>query len=149
MSVPPDQLMSMISKGKDGANEPLPSTEGAPAPMASPMSTPEPKMGNREGALIALSHAMDLIEQALPALNSESEEGQNLLKVMGLITKVIGPRKDKARELQGSEVLQMLQALPQGGGSTPEGQALSKAPMIPNMPPVPGAAPGGSPSSPM
>jgi hypothetical protein len=48
-------------------------------PMSSPMSTPEPKMGSKEAALINVGMAVDLLEQSLPALGSESEEGQKAL----------------------------------------------------------------------
>jgi hypothetical protein len=106
------------------------------------MSTPEPKMGNREGALINLSMAMDLIEQALPALNAETDEGQKLLSAMKTISSVLGPRKDKAQELQGSEIMQLMQSLPQAGGGTPEGKAMAQAPAVPNMPPPTGAGAG-------
>jgi hypothetical protein len=109
--------------------------------MSAPMSTPEPKMGNREGALVNISMAMDLIEQALPSLGSESVEGQKALNAIRALSGLIGPRKQKTNELQQSEIIQMLQNLPQAGGATPEGRAMSQAPMVPNLPPMPGAAP--------
>ena len=111
------------------------------APMSAPMSTPEPKMGNREGALVNLSMAMDLIEQALPSLGSETEDGQRALAAIRSLTGLIGPRKQKTRELQQSEIIQMLQNLPNAGGATPEGRAMAAAPAVPNLPPIPGAAP--------
>jgi len=40
--------------------------------------------------------------------------------------------------LQQSEILQMLQSLPQAGGATPEGKAIAQAP-IPGMPSAGGA----------
>jgi len=85
--------------------------------------------------------AMDLIEQALPSLGSESMEGQKALAAIRALTGLIGPRKQKTNELQQSEIIQMLQNLPQAGGATPEGRAMSQAPMVPNLPPMPGAAP--------
>ena len=110
-------------------------------PMSAPMSTPEPKMGNKEGALVNISMAMDLIEQALPSLGSESEEGQKALAAIRSLTGVLGQKKQKTGELQQSEIIQMLQNLPQAGGATPEGRAMSQAPAVPNLPPMPGAAP--------
>jgi len=165
MSVPSDKLMQMI-KGqggpKMGGNAPAmtPEEGAAPAisdaetpPMAAPMSTPEPKMGSREGAMINLSMAMDLVEQALPALGSESPEGQKALMVLRQMSGILGPRKDKAKELQNSEIMQMLQNLPQAGGATPEGKAMAAAPAIPGMAPgggmPPGMPPGGSPQPPV
>jgi hypothetical protein len=114
------------------------------APMGSPMTTPEPKMGNKEGAMVNLSMAMDLIEQSLPTLGSETEEGQKALAALKTLTGILGPRKGKVRDLQQSEIIQMLQNLPKAGGATPEGRAMQQAPSVPNMPPIPGAMPGGA-----
>jgi hypothetical protein len=90
-------------------------------------------------SLVNLSMAMDLIEQSLPALGSESEEGQKVLAAIRSLTGVIGPRKGKTNELQQTEIMNMLQSLPQAGGATPEGKAMAAAPPIPNMPTPPGA----------
>jgi hypothetical protein len=137
MSVPPDKLMELIGKQQGNpAEAPPPDTTA----MSDP-STPEPKMGNREGAMVNIAMAMDLIEQALPNLGSESPEGQKALNAIRALSGLIGPRKQKTNELQQSEIIQMLQNLPQAGGATPEGRAMSQAPMVPNLPPMPGAAP--------
>jgi len=113
-------------------------------PMSSPMSTPEPKMGNKEGAMVNISMAMDLIEQALPNFGSASPEGQKALSALRTLTGLLGQKKQKANELQQSEIIQMLQNLPQAGGATPEGRAMSQAPAVPNLPPMPGAGGGGA-----
>ena len=102
------------------------------------MSTPEPKMGSKEAALINISMAMDLLEQSLPALGSETEEGQKALNAIRQLNGILGQRKNKVNELQQSEILQMLQALPQAGGAAPEAKAIQQAP-IPGMPPMGGA----------
>lgn len=148
MSVPTDKLMELM-KGSRSASAPMPNVEAPPSegisgtetpPMASPMSTPEPKMGSKEGALINISMAMDLLEQSLPAFGSESVEGQKALNAIRQLSGLIGPRKGKTNELQQSEILQMLQTLPQAGGATPEGRAMAQAP-IPGMPPQGGGMP--------
>ena len=162
MGVPSDQLMQMIKSQRDGATPagipPAPegvtgmSDTSAP-PMASPMSTPEPKMGNREAGLINISMAMDLLEQVLPAFGSESAEGQKVLGAIRTLTGLIGAKKAKTNELQPTEIMQMLQTLPQAGGATAEGKAMAQAPTIPGMstpvpPPAPaGGLPGGAPSA--
>jgi hypothetical protein len=127
-------------------------SDASSPPMGSPMSTPEPKMGNREAAMINISMAMDLLEQSLPALGSESPEGQKVLAAIRGMTGVLGPKKSKTNELQPAEIMQMLQTLPQAGGATPEGKAMAQAPAIPGMspggmppPPLGGGAPGGMP----
>ena len=140
-------MMDLIKSQRDSATPagvpPTPPTgaemsDASTPPSAAPMSTPEPKMGNREGAMVNISMAMDLLEQSLPALGSESEEGQKVLSAIRTITGVIGQKKAKTGELQQSEILQLLQTLPQAGGATPEGNAIAKAP-IPGMPLTGGA----------
>ncbi len=149
MSVPADKLMELMRGPKSaGAAAPMPEapapmTDAETPPIAAPMSTPEPKMGSREAALINIGMAMDLIEQSLPALGSETEEGRKALDAIRNLTNVLGPRKNKTNELQQAEILQMLQSLPQAGGATPEGRAIAQAP-IPGMPPA-GGAPSPSP----
>ena len=153
MSVPQDKLMELMRGPQSGgalAPNPMPSAGPSPQSdgMSSPMSTPEPKMGSKEAAMINLGMAMDLLEQSLPALGSETEEGQKALGAIRTLTGILGPRKNKTNELQQSEILQMLQTLPQAGGATPEGKAMSQAP-IPGMPPQGGGMPPPPPMSPM
>jgi len=151
MSVPADKLMELMKGARSaGAPAPVPgmppgATPGTPAPMtdaetppiAAPMSTPEPKMGSREAAMINIGMAMDLLEQSIPALGPESEEAKKTLDAIRNLTGVLGPRKGQTNELQQAEILQMLQSLPQAGGATPEGKALAQAP-VPGMPPAGG-----------
>lgn len=152
MAVPEDKLMELM-RGPRSAGGGAPSGLSMPAgdmtpgaggisdaetpPMASPMSTPEPKMGSKEAAMINLGMAMDLLEQSLPALGSETEEGQKALNAIRVLNGILGQRKNKTNELQQSEILQMLQTLPQAGGASPEGKAMAQAP-IPGMPPAGG-----------
>ena len=110
-------------------------------------------MGNREASMINLSMAQDLLEQALPAVGSDSEEGRQILSAINTLNRVIGPKKSKTNELQPTEIMQMLQTLPQAGGATAEGKAMAQAPKIPGMspggmpPPPGGGLPGGMPSA--
>jgi hypothetical protein len=150
MSVPSDKLMEMMRSPRSagggnpsgvnmpasgmGGESPMGMSGEESPPMASPMSTPEPKMGSREGAMINLGMAQDLLEQALPSIGSNTPEGQAILAAINQINKTLGSRKGKTNELQQSEILQMMQTLPQAGGATPEGKAISQAP-IPGMPP--------------
>lgn len=120
-------------------------------PMAAPMATSEPKMGSREGAMINVGMAMDLIEQSLPSIGSETEEGQKLIAALRTLTGVMGQRRQKVGELQNAEILQLLQSLPQAGGATPEMKAMAGMPAVPGMgggaPPMP-PPPGGGPMPP-
>lgn len=153
MAVPEAKLMELMRGPRSGGGGnpsglSMPAGAEAPSaggmsdsetpPMASPMSTPEPKMGSKEAAMINLGMAMDLLEQSLPALGSETEEGQKALNAIRVLNGILGQRKNKTNELQQSEILQMLQTLPQAGGASPEGKAMSQAP-IPGMPPMGGA----------
>jgi len=145
------KMMDLIRSQQGGAGTTPPEmtpeadmSDSSTPPMSSPMSTPEPKMGNKEGAMVNISMAMDLIEQALPNFGSASPEGQKALSALRTLTGLLGQKKQKANELQQSEIIQMLQNLPQAGGSTPEGRAMSQAPAVPNLPPMPGAGGGGA-----
>jgi len=153
MSVPEEKLRELMRGSRSagaamptpapGADVPPPGamSDAETPPMSAPMSTPEPKMGNKEAAMINIGMAVDLLEQSLPAFGSESPEGQKALAAIRQLSGLMGPRKNKTNELQQSEILQMLQTLPQAGGASPEMKAMSAAP-IPGMPP---AAGGGMP----
>jgi hypothetical protein len=145
-----DRVMQMLrsQRGTEAPEmaAPPPGEGGAMAPpMAAPMSTPEPKMGTREGPMINVGMAMDLIEQSLPSIGSETEEGQKLVAALRSLTGVMGPRRSKVGELQNAEILQLLQQLPQAGGATPEMKAMAGMPAVPGMAggPPPGAPPPG------
>ena len=118
------------------------------APMTAPMSTPEPKNGQKEAALVNVSMAMDLIEQSLPAIGSETPEGQKLISALNNLTTVIGPKKQKAGELQQAEILQLLQNLPQAGGGAPGAKQLMAAGPQVGQPPMPPPQAGGAPPMP-
>jgi len=146
MGVPSEELMNMIKSQRDSATPngipDVPTGSGEMGisdpnspPMAAPMSTPEPKMGNREAALINVSMAMDLLEQSLPAIGSESAEGKQILSAIRSMIGVLGVKKASTAELQPAEILQMLQSLPQAGGASPEAKAMMSAPAIPGMAP--------------
>jgi len=128
-----------MAPGADGAS--------AQPPMTSPMSTPEPKSGQRESALVNVSMALDLIEQSLPAIGSETPEGQKLISALNNLTSVLGPKKQKAGELQYAEILQLLQNLPNAGGGSPGARTISAAgPNLGQMTPPPQG--GGAPPMP-
>lgn len=138
----PEQLLQLMQNGANpaggmgaaapGAFQADMSDESTP-PMSAPMSTPEPKMGSIEGARITLANAADLLQTALPAFGVDSEEGKQVLEIIGKLTKVLGTREDSTRELVPSQILNMLQTLPQGGGATPEQKAMTQAPTVPGM----------------
>ena len=145
----PEQLLQLMQQGSSptagmGADtSAMPTADMSDAstpPMSAPMSTPEPKMGNIEGAKVDLANASDLIERSLVAFGAESPEGKAVLKILRELSGILGPRKDKTKELQPAQILSMLQALPQAGGASPEQKAIQQAPLVPGMQ-MPGAAP--------
>lgn len=149
MSVPSDKIMEMMRQAPaSGGGTTAPATppsaadssDVATGPMGAPMTTPEPKMGSKQGAMVQIGMAMDLIEQALPALGSESPEGQKVVAALRALTGIIGAKKGKVQELMPTEIMQMMQSLPQVGGATPEGTAMAAAPAVPNMAPPGGGA---------
>jgi hypothetical protein len=145
MAVPQEELMKMIKSQRDQATpggmvqttEETVMSDATTPPMAAPMSTPEPKMGSKESAMLNLSMAMDLLNQSLPGIGVSSKEGKQVLDAIRVITGILGPDKERTDELQPTEILNMLQTLPQAGGATPESKAMSSAPAIPGMMPTP------------
>jgi len=147
-----DAIMSLLAQQQGQTPGGVSMTPGAgdvpSSPMAAPMSTPEPKNGQREAALVNVSMAMDLLEQSLPAVGSETPEGQKLISALNSLTAVLGPKKQKAGELQQAEIMQLLQNLPQAGGGAPGARQLAAAgPNLGQMTPPPAPA-GGAPAMP-
>ena len=148
MANAPDPMLALMQGQKDSATPggvaPPPDnpTEGMSGvtspPMAGPMSTPEPKLGDREAAMTNLGIVADLLEQCLPAFGSETPEGQKILNAIRTVSGMLGPRKNKTNELQQSEILQLMQTLPKAGGTPPELKGMQNAPPVPGMPPPPG-----------
>ena len=143
-------LMAMMSGGPaaGGALPPGASPSDTTPPIPTPMSTPEPKNGQREAALINVSMALDLLEQALPAVGSESPEGKRLMSALSALTGLLGPKKQKTGELQNAEILQLLQNLPQAGGGTPGSRSIAGAPPNLGLMNAPGGPPAGAPPTP-
>jgi len=149
MSIPPE-LMKLIAGGggKSGPGMSTPAANPAApgamqpgaAPGGSPMSTPQPAHGEKQSAMVNVGIAMDLLEQTLPALGSESEEGQEILKTLASLSKKFGHSRSKSQELVPAELMQLMQSLPQAGGMSPEAKAMGQQPMQ-----MPGQAPGGQP----
>jgi len=109
MAVSSEELMSLMdkqakskSKEAESGNEEMEmedeeeGMEESATPMAAPMSTPEPKMGSKEGAMVNLGLAMDLIKRSLPAIGADSAEGRKALDAIKTLTAIVGERKDSS-----------------------------------------------------
>ena len=136
--------------GKTGAPPMQPPPGAAPdggkPPVAAPMNSPQPKAGEKQNALINVSLAMDLIEQALGPIGSETEEGGTLIDVLSKLSKRFGEGRNKSKELAPAQLIQMMQNLPQAGGMSPEMKALMSGGGAPKPP---GGMPGAMPPQPM
>lgn len=150
MSMPSEELMKLVAGGSGTNGAPPPAAApGGPAtgmpsaaPVSAPMSTPEPKEGDKKNAMINVSLAMDLLEQTLPALGSESEEGQSVVNVLRTLGTKFGHTRSKSQELVPAELMQLMQNLPQAGGMSPEMKAMQG---MHGQHPAPGGAPQGMP----
>jgi len=121
------ELMKLMQGAPGG------SPSDAAPPQGAPMSSPQPKSGQKQGAMVNVAMAMDLLEQSLPGLSTESPEGQTVIKALQGLSQHFKHEREKGKELVPQEIMQLMQSLPQGQG-IPGGK-----------PPAPGGAPGGMP----
>jgi hypothetical protein len=69
--------------------------------------------------------AVTMLEEALPAFGSESEQGAAILSCLSKLSKFVA-KKDQS-ELVPAEVMQMVSSLPQmGGGSQMQQQIMAR-----------------------
>jgi hypothetical protein len=108
------------------------------SPMASPMSTPEPKRGDEEAARLNIMMALDMLQQAMGSFAMDSAESKTIEKVVADIMRRFGEREADSRRLMPSEIIQMIQSLPQAGGATPGQREVMSAPIAgTTAPPLP------------
>jgi hypothetical protein len=141
MAVSNKQMMDMLKadQGMPAQEQmtPPPSEQGADtAPMPSPMTTPEPQVGNMEQARLNVMMALDMLQNALMTFGMESEEGMALQDVVSKITAKFGERESDTRQLMPAEIMNLIQTLPQAGGATPEARAVAQAPVPGTQQPV-------------
>ena len=140
----PPELMQLIAggAGKSAPAMPQPGGEQAagPAQGGAPMTTPQPAAGEKQNAMVNVTLAMDLPEEVLPALGSESDEGQAVLDVLSKLSKKFGHTRAKSQELVPAELMQLFQNLPQQGGMSQEAKAMGQQPAM-QIPGMPGAQP--------
>lgn len=107
-------------------------SEESTAPMAGPMVTPEPKTGEREMAIANLSIAMQLIQNSLAELGSDTQEAKDAVRAVKILEQITGTNKE-AGDLQRAEILRLMETL------SPEQQsaAMSQPAPPPAAPPMP------------
>lgn len=130
------KLMEMMQGGGQPPGAPG-AGETPPGPVSAPMSTPQPNEGEKQGAMAQVQMAVDLLEQTLAPFGSESEEGQVILEALKKLGGKFGSKKEKARGLIPSEIMNLVSSLPKGMGGMPSGAGAAP----PGMPPggMPGA----------
>lgn len=120
--------------GKGGPPiQPDAAQHGPAGPSSSPMATPQPAEGDKQGALVTLNIARDLLEHTIPGLGSETEEGKVVLQCLQSLAKKFGDTKAKSEELMPADLMQLFHSMPQLGGMSPEGKAMQQPPQ-PGMP---------------
>lgn len=101
----------------------------APSPTAPPSGAPasgdQPASGEIEQAKANVQIALMLLEQTLPLMGSESEEGKDVLKAITALSRSFQGKKSK--DLVPAELMQLISSMPDeykkaaGGQGQPEG----------------------------
>lgn len=102
-----------------------PTGDPTAAPMAAPMSSEQPREGDKLAARNQVTVAMTMLEQALMAMGSHSEEGRVVMDALMKLSKTF--HKENNDELMPAQLMSMMQSMPQVGGGTPEQMALMQA----------------------
>lgn len=142
MSVPPDKLTALMAGGGGGggAKPPMsPEMMNAPGgnqpPSGGPMSTPQPKEGLQQAAMVKISMTLQMLEQALPAFGSASEQGKAILNALKTLTNTFGKSRAEGDKMIPAELMELVQGM-KGG---PAAQTMGGTP--PTQPTIPQGAP--------
>lgn len=132
MSVPPD-LMKLIAGGGGTGTSPGPNpmqaaAPGNTAPAGGPMSSPQPKEGLSQAAMVNVSMVFKLLEQSLQVFGSQSEQGKAILSALKTLTGQFGQDRAKSESLIPAELMQLIQSVPGAGGGPPASQAMAGLP---------------------
>lgn len=124
------EMMGVPTGGSPSPSAPSPS---AP-PSGAPASGEQPASGEKEQAKANVQIALMLLEQTLPQLGSDSDEGKDVLKAISALSKSFQGKKSK--DLVPAELMQLMSSMPEeykqqmaAGQQQPEG--------IPSGPHVP------------
>ena len=112
-----------MPQGQAAQGTQQPGMQGQP-PAAAPMSTPQEKKGLKAAAATNIHIAVNMLEEALPAFGSESQEGGKILAALKSLSSMVAKRDTS--DLVPAEVLQMVRQLPQMGGGTQVQQQILK-----------------------
>lgn len=112
-----DDLMKLVGGGGAPAGAPAPATPGTQAPVGSPMSNPQQNEGAQAQATISITMALDLLEKALPAFGSESEEGGAIIESITKLTRKFGAKRKQSEGMIPAELKMLME---QTGMKSPE-----------------------------
>ena len=88
--------------GQPGApNPPMPPS----GPAAAPMSQPSPNDGERQMGMVNVESAMQMLEQAIAELGSNTEEGKAVLEALTKLSKHFN--RPQAAELVPAQVMEL------------------------------------------
>lgn len=141
MAAMPPELMEIMAGGGGTSTAPGPNpisadAAGNAAPAGGPMTTPQPKEGVTQAAMVNISMVFQLLEQSLAAFGSQSEEGKAILSALKMLTSKFGNDRQKADSLIPAELMMLLQTIPGAGGGSPAAKAMGGIP--PQSPAMPG-----------
>ena len=75
------------------------------------MAGPSQPAGQREAAMAQIGNCLDLMEQTLPKLGAETEEGQAVMDALRSLAKVFGKHRSQMAQLQPAQRMMMLRGL--------------------------------------
>ena len=97
--------MLMGSGGPAGQAVPPPPPSG---PQAAPMAQPTPNQGNQQMGMVQVETAVQILEQALPALGTTTPEGKAVLTALSALAKQFS--RQEAGPLVPAQIMEMAQA---------------------------------------
>ena len=86
---------------QDAPNPPMPPG----GPVAAPMAQPTPNDGARQMGMVNVESAMQMLEQAIASLGSNTEEGKAVLEALTKLSKHFN--RPQAAELVPAQVLEL------------------------------------------
>lgn len=80
-----------------------------PGPQGSPMAQPTPNDGERQMGMVQAETAMQMLEQAIPLLRSNTPEGSAAVDALKLLSKALGARQ-QSQQLVPAQIAEMARA---------------------------------------
>jgi len=117
MSVPPEMMRALMA----GGQQPQPPQPGGvnQGPPGAPVTQPQVPAGNRMAAISRVGIAMKLLEQVIPEIGVDTDEGQAVMKALAGLSKIAGKSSDQA--LAPAELAMLNRAVMGGQQSGPPG----------------------------